>query len=73
MDGQRAADALRRAARDRDGVALDDEVELARDAAQQRVAHRAADHVHARLARHGGEHDLGSRGRAQRVHAAMFR
>ena len=62
----------RGAPRDRERVALDDQVELARHLAEQRVAHRAADHVHARLARHGGEHDVGSRGRAQRVHADMF-
>ena len=62
--------AARRATRD--GVALDDQVELARDLPAQRVAHRAADHVHARLARDGGEHDVGSRCRAQGVHAHMF-
>ena len=65
----------RSAARARDGqrVALDDQVELARDAAQQRVADGAADHVHARLARDRGEHDRRRPGpRASRIHAVMF-
>ena len=39
VDGQRAA----QRARQRDGVALDDEVELARLAAEPDVAHEAAD------------------------------
>ena len=53
-------------------VALDHQVELARDLPAQRVAHRAADDVHARRARDGGEHDVGSRRRAQGIHAVMF-
>ena len=69
VDGQRAADALRRAARDRHRVALDDQVQLARDLAQQGVADRAADDVHAGLARDRGQHQLGSGRRPQRVHA----
>ena len=52
MDGQLAPGALRRAARDVERVALDDEVELARLAAQQQVAHGAADDPDARLAGH---------------------
>ncbi len=72
MDGQRAADALRGPRRDGQRVALDDEVELARHLAAQGVAHRAADHVHARLPRDGGEHDVGSGRRAQGIHAVMF-
>ena len=70
MDRQRAADALHRPARDRYRIALDDEVELPRNPAQQRVPHRPADHVHARLPGHGGEHDLGPRGGTQLVHNA---
>ena len=70
VDGQRAADALRRPARDRHRVTLDDEVEFARGAAQQRVAHGPADDVHAGLPGQGGEHGLGPRGRTQLVHGA---
>ena len=56
-----------------DGVALDDDVELARDAAQQRVAHGAADDVHARLAaervQHGGRAG-GAGHQLQQIHGA---
>ena len=45
----------RGAARHGDRVALDDEVELVRRAAQQQVAHGAADHVHGVLAVEGGD------------------
>ena len=69
VDGQRAADPLRRPARDRHRVTLHHQVQFARLAAQQRVAHRAADDVHARLLRDGGEHDLGAGGRGQEVHS----
>ncbi len=72
VDGQRAAAALRRTPRDGQRVALDDQVELARDLAAQRVADGAADDVHARFPRDGGEHDVGARCRAERVHAVMF-
>ena len=57
---------------DRQRVAFDDQVELARHLAAQCVAHRSADHVHAAFTRHGGEHDVGSRRGAQWVHAVMF-
>ena len=65
-------DPLRGAAGDDHGIALHDEVQLTRRPPHQCVAHRAADDVDARLAGHGGEHDLGARGREQDVHAHMF-
>ncbi len=52
VDGQLAARALRGAAGDGERVALHDEVELARLAPEQRVAHGAADDPDARLAGH---------------------
>ena len=72
VDDQLPADPLGREACDRRRVALDDEVELARDLPAQRVAHRAPDDVHAGRARDGGEHDVGSGRRAQGIHAVMF-
>ena len=56
VDGHLAPEALGRAAGDGLGGALDDEVELGGHPPQERVAHGAADHVHARLAGHRGEH-----------------
>ena len=51
-------------------VTFDDEVEFARGAAQQRVAHGPADHVHAGLPSQGGKHGLGPGGPQQLVHGA---
>ena len=75
MDDGRAAHARGRPPRYRRGVALDHEVELARDAVQQRVAHRAAHDVHAGLVGQRPEHDLRTGGLLkprQDVHALMF-
>jgi hypothetical protein len=49
------AQRLRHAPGDRHGIALDDEVELLRRAAQQHVAHGAADHVDGVLALDGSD------------------
>ena len=68
---QLAPEPLGRAARDRDRVALDDDVELARDPPEQRVAHRAADDVHAGLPRERVQRRLRARGaghQLQKVH-----
>ena len=54
-----AAEPLGRPARDDQRVPLDDEVEVARHAAEQQVAHRAADHPDARLSAQRREHRLG--------------
>ena len=73
---QLAAEPLGRAARDRDRVALDDHVELARDPPEQRVAHRAADDVHAGLPRERVQRRLRARGaghQLQKVHDPHLR
>ena len=68
------AEPPRGALRHRYRVALHDQIELVRGAAEQHVADRAADHVHARLVAYGAKHDLraGSELQAlEQVHAGI--
>ena len=63
MGGDVAAQARRGAV----DVALDDQVELARRALQQQVAHGAADQVHALARREGAQQPRAARVGAQHV------
>jgi hypothetical protein len=69
---QRAADALGGARRDRQRVAFDDQVQLARHLTAEGVANGAADDVDPRLPRDGGQDDVGAWGRAKGIHAVIF-